>query len=64
MSAAEADRADAVAAREGHREACPNFRLGYGGAGCADCASLTGHVERTERQIALLSAPGETAEMF
>jgi len=48
MSAAEADRADAVAAMEGHQQVCSGVLLVPAGD-CEVCRSLTGHVERTLR---------------
>ena len=58
MTAAEADRADALAALEAHRREC------HVPGECLEGQSLIRHVGRTEKQIALLSAPGETEEMF
>ena len=61
MSAAEADRDACVQALDLHQAKCEKFQRGRH---CNECHGLGRHVERTQRQIELLTTPGETQELF
>lgn len=61
MPAAEADHAECLRILDIHWRTCLKHQQGKH---CPECHGLGRHVERTERQIALLSAPGETQELF
>ena len=61
MSAAEADNVECVRMLEVHQRDCDKHQRGKP---CSECYGLGRHVERTEKQIKLLSAPGETQELF
>ena len=61
LAIAEAERDAAAEHLRIHREHCTAPATGWD---CPDCRSLTGHADRTRRQVALLTAPGETGELF